>query len=50
MASDTRSKAGTEEDDDQHKFEMIAVTDADQETGESILMATTELGNIMRLP
>ena len=39
----------TDEDDDQHNFEMIAITDEDKETGESFIMTTAELGNKMRL-
>ena len=42
-------KAIAEEDDDQNNFEMIAVTDDNQETGESFVMTTAELGNKMRL-
>ena len=33
-----------EEDDDQRNFEMIAVKDDDQETGESFIMSSAELG------
>ena len=42
-------RAITEEDDDQHNFEMINVKDDDQETGESFIMSTAELGKNMRL-
>ena len=42
-------RAITEEDDDQPCFEMIAVTDDDQESGESFVMTATELGKKMRL-
>lgn len=42
-------RAITDGDDDQHNFEMIAVTDDNQETGESFIMTTAELGNKMRL-
>ena len=38
-----------EEDDDQPCFEMIAVTDDDQESGESFIMTAAELGKKMRL-
>jgi hypothetical protein len=38
-----------EEEDDQHNFEMIGVTDDDQEIGESFIMTAAELGNKMRL-
>ena len=33
-----------EEDDDQRKFELVAVKDDDQEIGESFIMSTAELG------
>ena len=39
----------TEEDDDKHNFEMIAVTDENQETGESFIMTPDDLGSKMRL-
>ena len=42
-------RAITEEDDDQPCFEMIAVTDDDQESGESFVMTAAELGKNMRL-
>ena len=42
-------RAITEEDDDQHSFEMIAVADDDQEIGESFIMTADELGKKMRL-
>ena len=34
----------TDEDDDQHQYEMIAVADDNQECGESFLMTTADLG------
>ena len=42
-------RAITEEEDEQHNFEMIAVTDDDEESGESFIMTADELGNKMRL-
>ena len=42
-------RAITEEDDDQPCFEMIAVTDDDQESGESFITSTAEPGKNMRL-
>ena len=42
-------KAITEEDDDQHSFEMIAVADDNKENGESFIMTADELGSKMRL-
>ena len=38
-----------EEDDDQPHFEMIAVTDDNQEIGESFIMTPEDLGSKMRL-
>ena len=39
----------TDEDDDKHNFEMIAVTDENEETGESFIMTPEDLGSKMRL-
>ena len=38
-------KAIAEDDNGQNNFEMIAVAGDNQETGESFVMATAELGN-----
>ena len=42
-------KETTEEEDNKHKFEMIAVADDNREIGESFIMTPEDLGSKMRL-